>query len=153
MEFISRAPSKTQELAVKIGKELINSKPQSTGAVVFSLEGELGAGKTTFVKGLGEYLGIKAVIKSPTFVIAKRFKALHPTIKTLYHLDCYRLEQAEDLSELGAGDFFSDPQALVAIEWGEKVKGILPSGTITIQFEVLGERKRKIVLRNFKNVQ
>ncbi len=92
---------------------------------VMTLEGELGAGKTTFTKGIGKGLGIKKVINSPTFTIVKVYKGN----KTLYHFDAYRLEGQNE--ELGFEEMFEDDGVCV-IEWARYIEDILPKERLEV---------------------
>ena len=89
------------------------------GGFILTLDGDLGAGKTTFTKGIGRGLGIKKVINSPTFTIVKVYHG----DKTLYHFDAYRLEGEND--ELGFEEMFEDDGVCV-VEWPEFIEDILP---------------------------
>ncbi len=148
MVFITKNVKETQELAAKIINDLINQKHQ--GAMVLGLVGELGAGKTTFIQGLAKAIKIQEKVLSPTFVIMKRFKIYELRFKNLYHVDCYRIERANEMKELGFNEILKNPKNIVVIEWAEKIKSILPQDTTWINFEHAGEDKRKIKISNYK---
>ena len=113
-----------------------------------ALQGELGSGKTTFIQGLGEALGIKEKILSPTFVIMKHFNILtFKHFNNLYHLDCYRLESAKDLAELGLVEILAGKNNLVVIEWAERIASILPVDTVWLVFKHKGGETREIELK------
>lgn len=101
--------------------------------------GDLGAGKTTFVQGLAQGLGIKAKIISPTFILMRHYG-------NLYHLDLYRLEDDVwgEVVNLGAPDFWEKNGNIFVIEWAEKIKDHLPKETIWINFEQISDSERKI---------
>lgn len=113
-----------------------------------ALYGDLGSGKTTFVQGLALGLGIKKRIISPTFIILRSYKINPPAgeqkLKMFYHVDLYRIHDEKDVKELGLTEIMNDPQNIVAIEWPEKIKDLLPQKRIDIFFEYLDENKRKI---------
>ena len=109
----------------------------SSHAVVVALEGELGAGKTTFVQKFAKAIGIKESVLSPTFVILKKYG-------NLVHIDAYRLKNSKELENLGIHDLIADPSNIIFIEWAEHVKDILPKNHITIKFEHVNETTRKI---------
>ncbi len=124
-------------------------------AFVVALEGELGGGKTTFLQGFAKGLGIKEKILSPTFVILKRFKISrlirvssaageNLKFKNFYHLDCYRIRKAEEILDLGFKKIVSDPGNIVAIEWANKIKKIIPKNALWLKFEFVDKNKRKI---------
>ncbi len=145
MEFITRSPQETQEIAKNIIKKLPQKKFQS--AAVLALEGELGAGKTTFVQGLAKALKIKERVLSPTFVIMRRFMIYDLRFKNFYHIDCYRIEDVAELKELGLEEILKNPENLVVIEWAEKIASILPVGTIWLNFKHKGDDVREIKLK------
>jgi len=146
MQYITQSVKETQQLVGKILKDLINRQPQ--GALVVALQGELGSGKTTFIQGLGEALGIKEKILSPTFVIMKHFNILtFKHFNNLYHLDCYRLESAKDLAELGLVEILAGKNNLVVIEWAERIASILPVDTVWLVFKHKGGETREIELK------
>src|SRR3989344_1809694 len=96
MEFVSKSSRETQKIASDLARKIIKTKK----GIVIALEGELGAGKTVFVKGFAKALGIKSKIKSPTFVLMKKYKpeTVNRKLETnLYHLDCYRVGDEKDL--------------------------------------------------------
>lgn len=106
---------------------------------IFALQGDLGSGKTTFVQGLAECLGIKQRITSPTFVIMKRYGRF-------YHIDCYRVNNSKELLDLGFKDIVSKKDNIVCIEWAEKIKDIIPKQAVWLRFEFVSENKRKIII-------
>lgn len=111
---------------------------------ILGLIGELGAGKTTFVKGLAKALGIKSRVVSPTFVIFKPYHVNNKKFKHLVHVDAYRVE-GEELQDVGIEDYFNDGSVL-AIEWADKIKKILPNGrTKWIRFSLGKNENERIV--------
>lgn len=104
------------------------------GGEVLALEGELGSGKTTFAKGLAQGLRIRQKITSPTFVICRPYPLPGKTQKTFYHFDLYRIKNQKELLELGFREIIADPENIVALEWPEKAKGLLPKNTIRLRF-------------------
>lgn len=132
--FITNSYLETQKIGEEIGQSVKNGK-------VFALHGDLGSGKTTFVQGLAKGLGIKRRIKSPTFIIVRTYDA---GIMRFYHIDLYRVESLSDIKGLGIEEIINGSENIVAIEWPEKMKSLLPENKIDIFFENLGEDKRKI---------
>ena len=96
---------------------------------VLALTGELGAGKTCFVKGLANELGVKETVTSPTFALLKTYHGL----MDLYHLDLYRLDRIEDLLDIGIEDYLPG-DGITVIEWGDKAGDLLPEDTLFIDF-------------------
>lgn len=137
MEIITRNYRETRRAGELLVKEI-----EKTPLVV-ALEGELGAGKTTFIQGMAKGLGVKDQITSPTFVIMKRYGLPDGFF---YHLDCYRLHSADDVLDLGFKEIIR-PGNIIAIEWAEKIKDILPADTLWLQFEYLNKDERKIATR------
>lgn len=142
MEVITNSPKKTQELGEKISIDL---KPGG----ILALSGELGSGKTTFIQGLARGLGIKKRIVSPTFVFIRQYSLDNkPLTKALYHVDLYRIDKALDARGLGLEEIFADPEAIVVIEWADRIKEILPKKRIDINFEYLTGDQRRIKIEN-----
>lgn len=118
-------------------------------ARLFLLNGNLGMGKTTWVKGLAQALDIREVITSPSFVLMKVYN-LPPAsarrwgLERLVHVDFYRLDKVEDLYVLGIQDYIDDPKSLVVIEWADRFKGKYPKGAVYIFFQMLKGNQRKI---------
>ncbi len=142
-EYITNSILETQKLAKQLAKEILkNQKGQK--AQVLGLEGDLGGGKTTFLQGFAKGLGIKKKILSPTFVILKKFKVKH---KIFYHIDCYRIKKPKEILDLGFKQIISDPKNIVAVEWSNRIKRIMPKNTILINFEFINKNKRKIIIK------
>ncbi len=133
-EYITTSAGQTKKLAEKLAKEILK-RPLGKWAVVLGLEGELGAGKTTFLQGFAKGLGIKEKILSPTFVLMKRFN-------NFYHIDCYRLDKPKEILGLGFKEIISNPKNIVAIEWADRIKSILPKDCLIIKFIFLSKTKR-----------
>jgi len=136
--YISKSVEDTQNIAKELAKAVFKKK----SAVVVGLQGELGGGKTTFLQSFAKGLGVKDKILSPTFVIFKKFKVKD---KNFYHFDCYRVDN-KDILELGFKDIVSDPKNIVAIEWANNVKKIMPKNSIWIDFKFIDDKTRKIVI-------
>jgi len=136
----------------------VHSAKGRVHSIVVGLVGDLGSGKTTFVQGMAEGLGVKVRILSPTFVIMRNYqisntklqtnsKFPNSNVKNLYHVDLYRLEGdlRGEVENLGLRDIWSEPGNIVVIEWAEKIRGVLPKNTIWVDFEYVdGGRKIKI---------
>lgn len=133
MEVKSNSASKTQKIAKVFAKNL------KAGDTI-ALFGELGAGKTVFVKGIAAGLGIKAKITSPTFVLQKQYPLTRGVM--FHHLDLYRIDKQKDLQSLGLGEIFSK-DAIVVIEWANRAKN-LPQKTIKIFLGKKDEKTRTI---------
>lgn len=97
------------------------------GGDILLLYGELGAGKTSLVKGLAAGLGIKKTLTSPTFALMNIYKTKSPksNIQSLVHIDTYRLKDEKELREIGVEDYLGQPDTVCAIEWPEKIPNLL----------------------------
>ncbi len=127
------------EATIKLAADLSNIlKPGD----VISLTGELGAGKTCFVKGLASGLGIHETVTSPTFALLKSYHGR----MDMHHMDLYRLDKIDDLLEIGIEDYLPG-DGVTVIEWGEKAASLLPEDVLVIDF-MMGddERQRSIVM-------
>ncbi|ANB61651.1 tRNA (adenosine(37)-N6)-threonylcarbamoyltransferase complex ATPase subunit type 1 TsaE [Anoxybacteroides amylolyticum] len=122
----------TLEFAFQLGEKLKEND-------VIALEGDLGAGKTTFTKGLAKGLGITRTINSPTFTIVKEYQGR----LSLYHMDVYRLE--DTLEDLGFDEYF-EGDGVTVIEWAYLIQPQLPRELLWIYLYHQGETERKIVL-------
>ncbi len=134
MDFISNSPAETEKLA----KKFIKNFPDT---VLVGLSGDLGSGKTAFVKGLSKALGIKKNVTSPTFVIEKIYQGKS---RQLIHIDAYRLSTESDLQTIGFYEFIHNPKNIIVIEWPEKVFSKIPERMRIIKFSYVDENKRKI---------
>jgi tRNA threonylcarbamoyladenosine biosynthesis protein TsaE len=105
------------------------------GALVFALRGDLGAGKTTFVQGFLKGLGLKKRAPSPTFVIMRRHVLKHKKFSNIFHVDAYRLKNAEQLDALDFKAVLADPRNIVLVEWADRVRSALPARAIWLRFE------------------
>ena len=162
MEHITFSPEQTEGVGKKFAKFL---KPNFLTPVIISLEGELGGGKTTFIKGFARALGIETMIKSPTFVMMKKYqlttndkqlttKSRKSKVESrkskgfFYHFDCYRIQKVEDILELGWEEIIKNPKNIIAVEWGDRIKSIMPKDYTRIKFKFIDKSKRKIVIKN-----
>lgn len=146
MIYRSKSVKETNKIARDLANKVSQGR-QGKGAVVVALEGELGAGKTTFIKGFARALGIKERISSPTFVIMKSYNFKRTNRSKLVHIDAYRLKSHKDLLPLGIDDLASDPLNIILIEWSDRVKPVLPRQHIKIHIDHLDERTRKICIK------
>ena len=142
-QIITKSAKETKVFAKKIVKELLELNDNKS--LVICLYGDLGAGKTTFVQGLAEELGIKEVVNSPTFLIMKKYSARRDeALPRLYHFDCYRISDYQEILDLGWEEIIGGENNIIVIEWPEKIKQILPKKRLEIKFEFVDENTRKI---------
>ncbi len=135
--MIKQIVVKSESEMLRLGKNVANLL--SSGDFI-ALFGGLGAGKTTFVKGLADALGIRNV-SSPTFNIVKRYDA---KLK-LDHFDCYRLDSYEDLMNIGFDDYLND-ESVIVMEWSENVTEALPTERLEIHINGSGAQTRTVEL-------
>ena len=142
MEVQSNSREQTEKIAQELTKSL-------KGGEVIALFGDLGTGKTVFVKGLARGLGIKKRITSPTFVFMKSYDLkIGQKPLTFYHLDLYRIASGLEAQNLGIDELFSS-DSIVVLEWAEKIKDILPKKRIDVAIITVNEEVRKIkITRN-----
>ena len=144
-EIITKTAQETKKIGRDLAGKIAKSQSKDSQALVIGLEGELGSGKTAFVQGLAQGLGIKEAITSPTFVILKMVELKKGNWSYFYHIDCYRINKPGDLLDLDFKEIINQPN-IVVVEWAERIKEILPKNTLWIRFEYLSQNERKITL-------
>jgi len=134
MVFYSRSPSDTIRLGKRIGRLL-------QGGDVVALVGELGAGKTRFIRGLAQGAGVQKsdYVSSPSFTLINEYRGEIP----FYHIDLYRLEQEQDAGDLGLEEYFYG-DGMTAIEWADRIPSLLPGGLLRIHIRYAGKKTRTI---------
>ena len=137
-EFVSKSEKETQEFAYSFAKKL------SRGSVI-AFEGDLGAGKTAFTRGLAEGLGCKDSVSSPTFAIVNEYDGEIP----LFHFDMYRIETFSELYSIGFFEYL-ERGGVCAIEWSENIYSALPDDAIFVSIEKISENERKITVTEGK---
>jgi tRNA threonylcarbamoyladenosine biosynthesis protein TsaE len=142
----SKNLKETSVLAKKFLYQIVSQRKRKSGATVVGLSGNLGAGKTAFIKEIGRHLKIKAPMSSPTFVIIKRYSISHQVFENFFHLDAYRLKNVKELLRLGWEEIISNEKNLVFIDWPENVREAMPrdSFLIEIWIDEKGERNFKL---------
>ncbi len=135
-KYTSRSENDTMELAENIESEKFPG-------MVICLDGELGSGKTVFVKGFAKSLGISENITSPTFNIVKEYESGEVPLN---HMDVYRLEDSD--TTIGFNDYFKS-EDITIIEWAELIQDKLPDERLDIKFKVVGENTRVLILKPY----
>lgn len=130
MEYLSKSVKDTLKIAENYAKTLKKGD-------VLLLDGEMGAGKTAFTKGLAKGLNVKEEITSPTYAYMNDYDGV------LYHYDCYRLHSGEDAEALGLTDYFY-MDGICVIEWGENIKSVLPENAKRVEIIKKSENERII---------
>ena len=134
MEFLTNSPEETERVGAALGAVL---QPGS----ILAYEGDLGAGKTAFTRGLARGLGIAEPVTSPTYTIVNEYLSGR---MPLFHFDMYRLHSADDLWDIGWEDYL-ERGGICAVEWSENVREALEDPVI-VRIEKLGEDARRITI-------
>jgi len=144
--YISHSPAETEALGEKLGRV-------AQRGLVIALSGDLGAGKTQFVRGLARGLGVAGRVHSPTFTLVNEYGGGR---LPLFHLDLYRLETAEQIRSAGIEEFLS-PEGVSVIEWAERIaneEGRMKNEEnakrmVRVRIEIMSETERKIIYDDF----
>jgi len=161
-KIVTKSEKETKEFATQFAAQILQ-KRGNKNAVVLALQGDLGAGKTTFTQGFAQGLGILEVVNSPTFVIMKKFQIPQGVVHKIrrpsdfvdgwfYHFDCYRLEHPEEILQLGFKEIVSNPENIVVIEWPERIQKILPQKIILIAFDHGAEHVRTLTAEHVRTL-
>ncbi len=138
MEWILNAPDELPAFVPKLMDAL-------AGRRKIALYGEMGAGKTTLVKSICEYLGVKGNTASPTFSLVNQYTYTEAdgSVSLFHHLDLYRLHSAQEAFDIGLEDLLYDPWYCV-IEWPQWAENLFPEEVARVEIEILGETTRRI---------
>lgn len=140
--FQTNSAAETQAVAKKIINDL-------KGSACLCLFGELGAGKTTFTQGIGDFFGLERIV-SPTYIIVRQYPVSNSKIfKRFYHIDLYRLKSWQESRSFDLHEIWSDPYGLSVIEWPERLEGNLPDKRLEIYFKTLDQNTREITVKSF----
>lgn len=158
IKIFTKSAEETKKVGELLAREIMKSyhtkASRGARASVVSLEGELGSGKTTFTQGFAKGLRIKENPRSPTFVIMRAY--LIPPLRRIgkgmfsnfIHIDAYRIT-SRDLKILGWREFVKNPENIILIEWGNKIKNILQKNSLRIIFKHgKNSSERKIIFEN-----
>jgi tRNA threonylcarbamoyladenosine biosynthesis protein TsaE len=152
LDVISHSSAQTQRLGMRLGELL-------QGGELLLLEGQLGTGKTTFTQGLAAGMGISEVVSSPTFTLLKEYVGRpRPTSEmrarqpapvlgpALYHFDLYRLDEPDEIVDLGFEDYFyNDGSGVCVVEWADKAGELWPAERLCIHMKIMSETKRGLL--------
>ena len=136
-EIVTHSPLETERLGGRLGIHL------ESGDVV-CLEGDLGTGKTCLVRGLAHGWGQLGRVTSPTFTLINEYRRASDHTR-FYHVDCYRLDNATEAWSLGLEDVLTAP-GVVAVEWAERIRAILPAEALWVHIEDAGNDQRRLKL-------
>lgn len=143
MEITTKSAEETHEAGRKLASTL-------GAGDTLALSGEMGAGKTTFIQGIAQGLGINQRVNSPTFIIMREYSQNeNGNAPNFYHVDLYRIEEnaEKEVENLGLLDIINKRESIVVIEWAEKIDSSLPANVKRAEIEILPEGARKITIR------
>ena len=132
MKIITKNENETYKVAYDLASKVKDNE-------IICLDGDLGAGKTVFVRGFSKYFNINE-ISSPTFTIVNEYNG----DKTIYHFDVYRLNDEYDFYDIGGEEYFS--KGICIIEWSKNIEGALPENCIKIYINKISETEREIII-------
>ena len=138
MIIITNSEAETIREGERLGRKL-------SGGAVVALKGELGAGKTVFIRGLALGLGIATPVTSPTFTIVDE----HPGKTPLFHFDMYRIGSESELFDIGWDDYIGQG-GVCAVEWSDRVPAALPPGAVFVSIEKLGGDSRRLEISGIR---
>lgn len=133
LEVKSHSPEQTRELGVRLGKSLQLGN-------MLCLQGELGAGKTTFVQGIAQGWGSLDSVSSPTFILVNMYR--HSDGGQLFHMDAYRLDSTGEAEELDLDSMLAEGALIV--EWPERMQSLIPDERLWVEFTQSGEEEREM---------
>ena len=134
LSLSSHSPEETQRIGIQLGK-------LARAGDVFLLSGKLGAGKTCLAQGIAWGLGFEEYVSSPSFVVVREYRGSLP----MYHIDLYRLDQPDEILELGLDDYFYD-EGVCVVEWIERGTMALPGEHMLIRMEYISDTERRLCL-------
>jgi len=132
LEMLSNSAAQTRNMGMKLGK-------LATAGDAILLVGPLGAGKTCLTQGIAHGLGIHEYTASPSFVLVREYRGKLP----LYHIDLYRLDRIEEVTQLGLDDYLYG-NGVCVVEWADKGLGVLPEEHLLIEMQIVSPLKRKL---------
>ena len=142
MDYISKNPVETRQLAKKIASQL-------KGGEILCLYGQLGAGKTVFISGLINYFIPGKRVLSPTFIIVRHYHPADNKITNIYHVDLYRVSDEADIQGLGLVELMNQPNSIIAIEWADRLGKFLPKERIDINIKIKDTTKRVFQIKKW----
>lgn len=146
MQFESDSDKSTKEFAKKLIDKKIEKEEKP---IILALKGDLGAGKTTFIKGLAEALNVDVHVTSPTFLLIQKYSLDKKVFSNLFHIDAYRIEDPEEIINLEFKDIINNKENIVVVEWADKIKPIIPDNATWLEFKHGKNKNERII--NIKN--
>lgn len=135
MTFHTLSPLDTKKCAKKLATEVGTGTHKKSGALVIGLRGDLGSGKTTFVKSFARTLGVRSTITSPTFLIQKKYALNGKNFSSLIHVDVYRIKKLEEIDFIGLSEEIKNKNNIIIIEWADMIKKVLPKKITWVIFK------------------
>jgi len=132
LEMVSNSAGQTRNIGMKLGKS-------AAAGDVLLLVGPLGAGKTCLTQGIARGLGIHEYTASPSFVLVREYQGKLP----LYHIDLYRLDKIEEVTQLGLDDYLYG-NGVCVVEWADKGLSVLPEEHLLVEMQIVSPMKRKL---------
>lgn len=147
IKITTRSPKETEGVGEALGKEIIKRGLRLNRAFVIALYGNLGTGKTVFVKGFARSAGARGKVVSPTFLIMRRFplRKNKGGFKNLFHLDAYRIKSQRELAAIDFHKILADPENIVIVEWPSNVRGELKKPLISGGFRHIGKATERAI--------
>lgn len=139
--------TRSREDTIRKGREFAATLK---GGEAVCLYGDLGAGKTVFVKGIIDYFIPGKRVLSPTFVIVRHYPTKNATIEEIIHVDLYRLDTQKDIENLGLSQYLHKPDSVVLIEWAQKLGAHLPKKRIDVKISYMGNSGRAFELNSYE---
>ena len=126
--------------------DILFSSKTDDRPLIITLEGDLGAGKTTFTQELGKKLGVAEPITSPTFTIMKQYPLSSDLADSLVHIDAYRIESEEEIAPLHLEGLFVKAKTIICIEWPNHITSIIPSDAVKVSISIKEKEERLVEL-------
>lgn len=133
VSYVTHSPGKTRALAKLFADETLRTE-KGKGALIIAFVGDLGTGKTTFVKSFIRSLGAPKRVTSPTFLILRRFPLPEGRFENVFHIDAFRVG-VKDIKALGVEKILEDPKNVVLIEWADRIRAVVPKGAIWVRLK------------------
>ncbi len=151
MTYRSSSSNHTKTFARGLAQTLVRRGPGRTARVI-ALYGELGAGKTTFVKGFASALKARGRVVSPTFIIVRRMPIARGPFKNLFHIDAYRLNRSSDAKDLDLKKILSESKNIIIIEWPERLGRLIPKHALRLSL-LHGATPHERIIRTTSRIQ
>lgn len=147
-KYVSKNQKETEKLAKFFAEEVLLTRP-GKNALVIGLVGELGTGKTTFIRSFIRTLGVTKKITSPTFLILRRYGLPKKIFsRNVFHVDAYRITSTKELSDVGVFDALRGKENIVLVEWADNIKESLPNNTFWITLHYGKNKKERHITFN-----